>query len=78
VVLFDSVHHVLAAEKRLRSEAIWIDLIPVPRSLSSDCGMAIAFRMEALSKVQDLLSTAGLRWHAIYQADGEGYSKVAP
>jgi len=41
VLLFESVHHVMKAEKLLKGKGIKIDLIPVPREINSDCGVAI-------------------------------------
>jgi hypothetical protein len=44
ILLFDSIHHVLAAERALLDQSVWCDLIPTPRELSSDCGMALELR----------------------------------
>jgi hypothetical protein len=41
VLVFESVHRVMRAEKLLKGKGIKIDLIPVPREISSDCGVAI-------------------------------------
>jgi Putative Se/S carrier protein-like len=41
VFLFESVHRVMKAEKLLKAKGIKIDVIPVPREISSDCGVAI-------------------------------------
>lgn len=43
VVLFPSVQHALRAEKLLRGEDIPCKLIPVPRHLSTDCGVCLRF-----------------------------------
>ena len=40
VLLLGSVHHVMRAEKILRGKGITVDLIPVPREINSDCGIA--------------------------------------
>lgn len=40
-LLFDTIHDVLKADKILKKEKINYELIPVPRNLSSDCGMCI-------------------------------------
>ena len=40
-LLFDTIHDVLRAEKALKRRGLAIELVPVPRNLSSDCGMAI-------------------------------------
>jgi uncharacterized SAM-binding protein YcdF (DUF218 family) len=48
VVLFHSTVHAIRAEKVLTRAGIKIKLIPTPRQLSSDCGMALRFdRLEA-------------------------------
>jgi hypothetical protein len=41
VFLFESVHRVMKAEKLLKGKGIKIDLIPVPREINSDCGVAV-------------------------------------
>lgn len=43
VILFVSVSHALKAEKILKGEGIPFKLIPVPRHLSSDCGVCLRF-----------------------------------
>jgi hypothetical protein len=43
VVLFHSTAHAIRAEKVLNGAGFKIKLIPTPRQLSSDCGMALRF-----------------------------------
>jgi hypothetical protein len=43
VALFQSVHHALLAEKLLKEAGIACKLIPIPRNLSSDCGVCLRF-----------------------------------
>jgi hypothetical protein len=43
VVLFQSISGALRAEKLLKKEGIAYKLIPVPRHLSSDCGVCVRF-----------------------------------
>ena len=43
VVLFHSTAHALRAEKVLIQAGFKIKMIPTPRQLSSDCGMALRF-----------------------------------
>jgi hypothetical protein len=40
-ILFRSIHDVLKAEKLLKHRGFTFELVPVPRNLSSDCGMCI-------------------------------------
>jgi hypothetical protein len=39
--LFESIHQVMRAEKLLKEKGMEVDLLPVPREISSDCGVAI-------------------------------------
>ena len=41
IFLFESIHRVMRAEKVLERKGMGVDLIPVPREISSDCGVAI-------------------------------------
>jgi hypothetical protein len=43
VVLFHSTAHAIRAEKVLQRAGLKIKMIPTPRQLSSDCGMALRF-----------------------------------
>ncbi len=41
VILLESVSHALHAEKLLKAAGVKCKLIPVPRHLSSDCGVCL-------------------------------------
>ncbi|MEN6616107.1 MAG: DUF3343 domain-containing protein [Syntrophorhabdus sp.] len=41
ILVFHSIHDVLRAEKILKENAIVNEIVPIPRNLSSDCGMCI-------------------------------------
>jgi hypothetical protein len=64
VVLFHSTSGALMAEKLLKKEGIEYKLIPVPRHLSSDCGVCIRFHSRDESIVKTLL-TGRVDIHAI-------------
>jgi hypothetical protein len=55
VFLFDSVHRVMRAEKILKGRGIALDLIPVPREINSDCGVAIEVDQGIGEKALDVL-----------------------
>ena len=46
VFLFSSIHQVIRAEKALKKAGMKVDLIPVPREISSECGVAIEMPLE--------------------------------
>ena len=56
VVLFQSVNGALRAEKLLKKEEIAYKLIPVPRHLSSDCGVCLRFLSQDESQVRGVLT----------------------
>jgi len=58
-LLFPSIHNVMAAEELCDQAAVTCDMRPVPREISSDCGMCLACREEDLEKIRTLLSRAG-------------------
>jgi hypothetical protein len=55
VVLFHSTAHALRAEKVLIEAGFRIKLIPTPRQLSSDCGMALRFDWTEQGRVAAVL-----------------------
>ena len=40
-VLFNSIHDALKAERILKEQSVEGEIVPVPRALSSDCGVCI-------------------------------------
>lgn len=56
VVLFQSISSALRSEKLLKKEGIAYKLIPVPRHLSSDCGVCIRFLTENESQIREVLT----------------------
>jgi hypothetical protein len=46
VILFSSTAHALMAEKIAKTQGFPCKLIPVPRHLSSDCGVCLRFNAE--------------------------------
>ena len=58
IAIFHSIHRVMKAEKVLKGLHLDVLLIPAPRQLSADCGMAIRYPYELHSEV--LSALAGL------------------
>lgn len=56
VALFESVSHALRAEKIIKAEKIPCKLIPVPRHLSSDCGVCLRFSSAWKVQVESTLT----------------------
>jgi hypothetical protein len=71
VVILFSIHFVLKAEKLFKQHGISHDVIPVPRAISSDCGMAVEFPCADKEQVAELLATACIRVAGLYRREGE-------
>lgn len=56
VILFNSVHHALRSEKILKEMGISHKLIPVPRHISSDCGICLRFTANLRNKIEEALA----------------------
>jgi hypothetical protein len=56
VVLFHSTSGALRAERLLKKEGVAFKIIPVPRHLSSDCGVCIRFSSQDEALVRKALA----------------------
>lgn len=72
VIILFSIHFVLKAEQLLKKASLAHDVIPVPRQISSDCGMALAFSCRDGALVVKLLSEAAIRIAGLYQRQETG------
>jgi hypothetical protein len=56
VALFKSVSHVMLAERILKEANVPYKLIPVPRIISTDCGICIRFLPEHSEVLENTLT----------------------
>ena len=78
VAVFDSIHHVLAAEKGFKRQAVWCDLVPTPRKISSDCGMVLEFRAQDLDEAREVLTAdSRVKVKSVYRVAGGTYEAVS-
>jgi hypothetical protein len=73
LLLFQSVHEVLAAERHLQEVISEIDVVPVPKELSSNCGVALEVMPERLQAAIELLKKEGLQPQAVFSKLGKEY-----
>jgi hypothetical protein len=66
VVLFHSTSHAVRAEKVLTLARFEIKMIPTPRQLSSDCGVALRFRRTEGERVAAVLAENRVPTNGIY------------
>ncbi len=75
VAIFNSIHRVMKAEKTLKQQRLPILLIPVPRALTSDCGLAIRYAAADRVAVEKALKEAGLFPEEIFVKNGDKYAR---
>jgi len=73
VAIFNSIHRVMKAEKMLKERKLPILLIPAPRALTSDCGLAIRYAAADREAVEKLLRDAGLIPEEVWVKSGERF-----
>jgi len=71
VAIFNSIHRVLKAEKLLKEAGAEFLLIPVPRQLSSDCGLALRIAPEHRRDVFAVLAANDLEPAELYRKEGD-------
>ncbi len=65
VVLFSSTSGAIRAEKLTKEEGLKVKLIPVPRHLSSDCGVCLRFESVDTDRVRSILDAAQVEFQQI-------------
>ena len=65
VILVDSTSHAVRIEKILGQVGIETKLIPVPRHLSSDCGVCVRIDREKMRQVKNLLIDNSVAFNSI-------------
>jgi len=66
VVLFYSTSAAIKAESFAQRLNLEVKLIPVPRNLSSDCGICLLFRHQDKIKIENLLHHEKIEYDSIY------------
>ena len=66
LAIFNSIHRVMQAEKLLKERRLGILLIPAPRALKSDCGLALRYGDADRAEVEGALAGEGLLPEEIY------------
>jgi len=66
VILVYSISYALRAEKILKEAGVLCKLIPVPRHLSSDCGVCVRIAQTDKDAALKSLKTANLEFSGVY------------
>ncbi|MCE5194114.1 MAG: DUF3343 domain-containing protein [Nitrospiraceae bacterium] len=68
IVLFNTTSSAIRSEILIKKRTdIKVKLIPVPRHLSSDCGICLSFESGDKEKIQELLLEGNIEFEGIYK-----------
>jgi hypothetical protein len=76
IAIFNSVHRVMKAEKLLKEEKLPILLIPAPRALAADCGLALRYSAADRERIEALLAAAAVAPEEIYRKQEDRFCRV--
>jgi hypothetical protein len=76
VAIFNNVHRVMKAEKLLKEKRLDMLLIPAPRALKSDCGLAIRYKEEDRAAIERELREAGMAPEEMYRKQGDELIRI--
>jgi len=66
VVIVPSTSHAMRAEAALQRAGIGCKMIPVPRHLSSDCGICVRIAREDQAAARAALDGAAVEWEGMH------------
>ena len=67
VILMPSTSHAIHAEAVLKAAGIPCKMIPVPRQISSDCGVCIRVAREHREPARAALDAAAVAWEGMHE-----------
>lgn len=67
VLIFDSTQHAIRAEKFLRDSGFEITTMPVPRHISSDCGIALRVDFRDRERLLEALTSNNILFAGIHK-----------
>lgn len=65
IVIFESIHYTIKAEKALEATTIPFQIITTPKYISADCGMAVEAKAEYIEEISTILKNKAIE-HKIY------------
>ena len=66
VVTFPSTHQALKCDRSFKSQGSGFQLMPVPRQISSSCGLAAKVTGLSLEQLVSELAAAGIEYEEVY------------
>lgn len=78
ILILASIHDVMAAEAAVHEAGMWCDMIPTPRQISSDCGMAVEIAAVDWPAVRALIGARPIRLRDVYREHHGVYEALVP
>ena len=66
IITVPSVHHALKMERAFKRSGLTVEMIPVPRAISSDCGICASLAPDDLEEVLKLLGKHRIVYEEIW------------
>ncbi|MCG0276779.1 MAG: DUF3343 domain-containing protein [Thermosediminibacteraceae bacterium] len=66
IVTFPSVHYALRFESKMKDSGISFQLVPVPREISSGCGVAAKVKVADRKSLHDIIHNLQIEFDSIY------------
>ncbi len=73
ILVFGTVQRVMRAESHATKRGLDVDVIPAPRSVSSECGVVLEARSQEASPLAELLRELELNPQFVYRRSGDGW-----
>jgi hypothetical protein len=67
VIIVHSTSHAMRVEKLLQEQGIACKMIPVPRQISSDCGVCVRILQSDLEAARQVVQAAGVEIEGVHE-----------
>lgn len=67
VIVFESTHYAIAAEKMLKEKNYQFHTIPTPREITASCGLSIRFNEKLLGDIKKDIEENKIKIKGIYE-----------
>ncbi len=77
IFTFYSTHLALEFERELKNNELNVKITPVPRQISSSCGLSGRINEQDLENVKEVCSDKGIEYEDIYQIEEENFKIIS-
>ena len=76
LIVLPSIHDVLAVEDRACGAGLWVDVLPKPTAIATDCGMVLGCLEADLDALLGAVRAAGVDAPEIHRVTANGYRRL--